>query len=190
MLTYSMSNERPRSFCQKCRWQVTPEHTYTLNQTKLEWADCAVRAVWESTRENELTHNSSGNTWPQLSQLTEPLWTDPGLKKVELVCMSQSPLKNIKNAQMGNESSVLPPNPHKQGKSHPPLTFVWDTPQQQIFDAASMCFGHTTVICLMQPFCGTYHIHVSCSLHVGHATTVLLDATSVYKLGHTTSIYV
>ena len=32
---------RPWSFCQKCRWQVTPKHTYTLNPTKSEWADCA-----------------------------------------------------------------------------------------------------------------------------------------------------
>ena len=24
--------------------------------------------------------NLSGNTWPHSSQLTEPLWTDPGLK--------------------------------------------------------------------------------------------------------------
>ena len=31
-------------------------------------------------QENKLTHNLSGNTQPQLSQLTEPLWTDPGLK--------------------------------------------------------------------------------------------------------------
>ena len=37
--------------------------------------------MWEPIRENELTHNSSGNTRPQLSQLAEPLWTDRGLKK-------------------------------------------------------------------------------------------------------------
>ena len=30
--------------------------------------------------ENRLKHSLSGNTRPQLSQLTEPLWTDPGLK--------------------------------------------------------------------------------------------------------------
>ena len=29
---------------------------------------------------NELTHNLSGNTRPQLSQLAEELWTDPGIK--------------------------------------------------------------------------------------------------------------
>ena len=36
---------------------------------------------------DELTLNSSGNAQPLLSQLTEPLWTDPALT-VELVCMS------------------------------------------------------------------------------------------------------
>ena len=40
---------------------------------------------------NEFTRNSSGDTRLQSSQLTKPLWTDPGLKKekkVELVYMS------------------------------------------------------------------------------------------------------
>ena len=32
-----------RPFCQKCRWNVTPEHTYTLDPTKSEWAGCAVQ---------------------------------------------------------------------------------------------------------------------------------------------------
>ena len=34
----------------------------------------------ETYHRNEPTCNSSGNTQPQLPQLTEPLWTDPGLK--------------------------------------------------------------------------------------------------------------
>ena len=34
--------------------------------------------------ENELMSNSSGNAWPQSSQLTEPLWTDPGLSRADL----------------------------------------------------------------------------------------------------------
>ena len=33
--------KRPWSFCQKCRWQVTPKHTYTLDPNKLEWAGFA-----------------------------------------------------------------------------------------------------------------------------------------------------
>ena len=48
---------------------------------KSEWADFTTVQVWyENLSENQLTRNSSGNTRPQSSQLTEPLWTDPGLK--------------------------------------------------------------------------------------------------------------
>ena len=31
--------KRPRSFCERCRWQVIPKHAYTLDSTKSEWAD-------------------------------------------------------------------------------------------------------------------------------------------------------
>ena len=34
----------------------------------------------ETYRGSELTCNLSGNAQPQLSQLAEPLWTDPGVK--------------------------------------------------------------------------------------------------------------
>ena len=37
---------------------------------------------------NEPTRYSSGNTQPHSSKLAEPLWTDHGVKKVELVCAS------------------------------------------------------------------------------------------------------
>ena len=36
------------------------------------------RHSMETYQGNELTHNSSGNAQPQLSQLAEPLWTDTG----------------------------------------------------------------------------------------------------------------
>ena len=55
--------KRPRSFCQKCRWQVMPKHTYTFDPSKSEWADCAavLGECWNLSG-NELTCNSSGNT--------------------------------------------------------------------------------------------------------------------------------
>ena len=34
----AVARERPRSFCQKCMWQVTPKHAYTLDPTESEWA--------------------------------------------------------------------------------------------------------------------------------------------------------
>ena len=61
-----------RLFCQKCRWQVTPKHAYTLDPSKSEWADiAAVQAECENPWGNELTRNSSGNTRLQSSQLAE-----------------------------------------------------------------------------------------------------------------------
>ena len=77
----AVARKSPRSFCQKCRWQVAPKHTYTRDSTKSEWADyAAVQVECGSLSGNELTRNSSGNTRPQSSQLAEPLWTDRGLK--------------------------------------------------------------------------------------------------------------
>ena len=41
LLVTAVARKRPRSFCQNCRWQVTPKHTYTLDPTKSEWAEYA-----------------------------------------------------------------------------------------------------------------------------------------------------
>ena len=77
----AVARKRPRSFCQKCRLQVTPKHAYTLDPSKSEWADyAAVQAECKNISGNELTRNSSGNTQSQSSQLAELLWTDPSLK--------------------------------------------------------------------------------------------------------------
>ena len=41
-----VARKRPRSFCQKCGWQVTPKHAYTLDPTKKsEWADYALSLI-------------------------------------------------------------------------------------------------------------------------------------------------
>ena len=78
----AVARKRPRSFGKKkCRWQVTPKHAYNLDPTKSEWAVyAAVQARSGNLSVNELIRNSSGNTWSQSSQLTQPMWTDPGLK--------------------------------------------------------------------------------------------------------------
>ena len=34
----AVARKRPQSFCQKCRWQVTPKHAYTFDPTKSERA--------------------------------------------------------------------------------------------------------------------------------------------------------
>ena len=40
----AVARKSPRSFFQECRWQVTPEHVYTPDPTKSEWADYANQA--------------------------------------------------------------------------------------------------------------------------------------------------
>ena len=84
----AVAHKRPQSFGQKGGWQVTPEHTYTLDPTKSEWADYAAVLAWcGNLSGNELTYNLSGNTQPQSSQLTDPLWTDRGINS-EIRCAS------------------------------------------------------------------------------------------------------
>ena len=73
----AVARKRPRSFCQKCRSQVTHQHEYILDPSKPGWA---IQTECGNLSANELTRNSSGNTRSQSSQLAEPLWTDPGLK--------------------------------------------------------------------------------------------------------------
>ena len=110
----AVAPKRPRSFCQKCRWQVTPKYAYTLDPKKSEWADyAAIQALRGNLSENELTRDSSGNTRSQSSQLVEPLWTDPGL-----VCASQSPLKKKFKCRRGMNCRTFSQNPRTQGKSH------------------------------------------------------------------------
>ena len=103
--------KRPRSFYKKCRWQVTLKHAYTLGPSKSEWADYAVQVECGYLSGNELTRNSPGNNIrSQSSQLTEPLWTDPGLRSGISVRELISTLKKkLKKAQAGNElSNILP----------------------------------------------------------------------------------
>ena len=115
----TVARERLRSFCQKCRWQATPKHACTFETTKSEWADfAAVQAQYWNLSGNELSRNLSGNIRPQSSQLSEPLWTDPGINSGISVREIISTSKKKKNAQAENDWSNISQNPLKQGKSH------------------------------------------------------------------------
>ena len=73
--------KRSRSFCQKCRWRVTPNtHTPLTQRSRSGLTMPLSRHSAGTYPENELTRNLSGNIRPQSSQLAEPLWTDPGIK--------------------------------------------------------------------------------------------------------------
>ena len=100
---------------------VLCNHTYTLDPTESEWADyAAVQAECGNLSRNELTSNSSGNTRSQLSQLAEPLWTDPGLKKGISLCELISTLKKRK-VQAGNKLlNIFQKSSHARKKPPPP----------------------------------------------------------------------
>ena len=102
----AVARKRPWSFCQKCRWQVTPKYAYTHDPTKSGWADYAVvQACCENLSGNKLTCKFSGNTQPQSSQLAEPLWTDPGLKS-GIKCARASTWKKERKKSAGRECMV------------------------------------------------------------------------------------
>ena len=76
-------------------------------KSKLEWADyAAVLAQCGNLSGNELTCNSTGNAWPQSSQLAEPLWTDPSLKSGISVCNLISTLKKKREKSTGGKQIV------------------------------------------------------------------------------------
>ena len=114
----AVARKRPRSFCQKYRWQVTRKHAYTFDPVKSEWADyAAVQTECGSLSGNELTRNSSGNTRSQSSQLAEPLWTDSGLKSGIGVRELISTKKKNKRRR-GMNCRTFCENPRTRGKKH------------------------------------------------------------------------
>ena len=100
----AVEGKRPRSFCQKCRGQVTAKDTCTLDPVKSEWVDyTAVQELCGSLSGNVLSYNSLVNTKPQLTQLADPLWTDPGQKSEISVSELISTLKKRGGAGAGGE---------------------------------------------------------------------------------------
>ena len=59
----AVAHKRSQSFCQKCRWQVTAEHPYTL-LCGFEWSDTVNWCMVEWCTQN-LHRDSSSFTWHQ-----------------------------------------------------------------------------------------------------------------------------
>ena len=98
------------TLCQKCRWQVTSKHGDIPSSTQRSQSGLAMlsRLSVGTCQGSESTCNWPGNIRPQLSQLAELLWTDPGVKSginvQELISF-----KKKKKVQVGNETLSLPP---------------------------------------------------------------------------------
>ena len=116
----AVARKRPRLFCQKCRWQVTPKHAYTLDPSKSEWLDyAAVQAECGNLSGKELTRISTGNTRLQSSQLAEPLWPDPSLNSGISLRELISTLRKKKSAGENKLSNILPKSSHARKKPPP-----------------------------------------------------------------------
>ena len=117
-----MARKRPRSFCQKCRCQVTLKHAYTFkpNEVGAGWLCRCLGIVLEpiQKKKDKLTRNSLGNTRLQSSQLAEPLWTGPGLKSGITVRDLISINNNNKKRRRGMSRRTFSQNPRMRWKSH------------------------------------------------------------------------
>ena len=45
----AVAHKRPWSFCQKCKWQVTPKHMYTLDPMKTVWLSRCSVGIYSET---------------------------------------------------------------------------------------------------------------------------------------------
>ena len=125
----AVAHKRPWSFCQKCRWQVTPKHTYTLDPAKSVLADYGLcpGIVWEPIRKGAHMQLLE-NIRPQQSQLAEPLWTDHGLKsgisvRKLMFTLKKKIKKNANRHRQGMNGQTFSHTPHKQRKK-PPFFFM------------------------------------------------------------------
>ena len=93
---------RPRLFCQKCRWQVTPKHAYTSTQRS------------RNGLTKPLSRYSVG------AYRAEPPWTDPGTKSGISVCELIYTSKK-KKVHPGIVRSNIFSNSSQAKKKPPPL---------------------------------------------------------------------
>ena len=109
LLQWHVTN-RPQSFCQKCKWQVTPKHApkyiyFWPNKVGVGWLCRCPGMVWEPVWKRAHTQLVRKHTWPQSSQLAEPLWTDSGTKSGISVCELNS-ISKRKEKSAGRERMV------------------------------------------------------------------------------------
>ena len=100
----AVARKRPRPFCQKRRWQVTPNTHTPLTQRSRSGLTIPLSRQRVGTYAETSSHATCQGTFrPQSSQLAEPLWTDPGIKSGISVRELISISKKKKKALAGNE---------------------------------------------------------------------------------------
>ena len=111
----AMPRKRPQSFCKSAGGRLHLNRHTPLTQRSRSGLTMLSEHGVETYPGNELTGSLPGNSLPQSSQLSEPLWTDLSLKsgtgKRELI-------STLIKAQVGIDSSkIFPQNPGMRGRS-------------------------------------------------------------------------
>ena len=115
----AVAHKRLQSFCQSAGGRLHLNMHTPLTQSSQCGLTMRLSRHSVGMLENELKCSWSGNSRPQLSQLTEPLWTDPGLKSG--ISVHELIFTFKKKMQVGNEwSNILPKFSQARKKSPPP----------------------------------------------------------------------
>ena len=99
----TVARKRPR--CRSAGY-TQPKTNTPLNKRSRSWLAVCTSYSAGTHQGNELTRNSPGNSRPQSSQLTEPLWTNPCCKGAKLP-RSQELSTLLQNTQAGNYLGFL-----------------------------------------------------------------------------------
>ena len=108
----AVARKRPRSFCQKCRWQVTPKTLLrpSLNEVGLGWLCRCPGIVWEPIRKQahtQLVREHSVTVVSARWDVMDRFWPKEWYK------CARANLHIKKKAQVGKElSSTLPKSSH------------------------------------------------------------------------------
>ena len=94
--------------------------------------------------ENKFTRNLLGNFWRQLSQLAEPLWTDPGIKSGISVHEQISTLK--KKVQAWNQWSNILPKSSQVRKCHYMLCPVFKKQESHTLQNVQISRSHISSV--------------------------------------------
>ena len=125
----AVARERPRLFCQKCRWQVQLNTHTPLTQRNRSGLTMPLSRHSAGTYPETSSHrNLSGNIRQQSSQLADSLWTDSciksGISVRGLISTSKTNKKQktkkptTKKRRRGINDRTVTQNPRNRRKSH------------------------------------------------------------------------
>ena len=117
----AVARKRPRSFRQKCGWQVTPKHAYTiewhtpLSQRSRGGLTMLSRHKVGTYKGSEITRNSSGNTQSEYLSTLSHSGLIMALKKLDWCARADLHLIKKKKCRQEINRQTYHHNPRKRG---------------------------------------------------------------------------